>query len=74
MTLARPVLLLVNLFIRKTCPCNIYPLRHNFYVYRNTVVCRGIHIFLFVLQNINCGYSYEPPRRGGSNVYPQSLF
>ena len=26
--------------------------------------------FLFLLQNINCGYSLEPPRRGGSNVYP----
>ena len=28
--------------------------------------------FLFLLQNIDCGYSLEPPRRGGSNVYPQS--
>ena len=25
-------------------------------------------------QNINCGYSLEPSRRGGSNVYPQSMF
>ena len=25
-------------------------------------------------QNINCGYSLEPPRRGGSNEYPQSMF
>ena len=23
-------------------------------------------------QNIDCGYSLEPPRRGGSNKYPQS--
>ena len=30
--------------------------------------------FLFLLQNIDCGYSLEPPRRGGSNVYPQSMF
>ena len=21
-----------------------------------------------------CGYSLEPPRRGGSNEYPQSMF
>ena len=21
-------------------------------------------------QNIDCGYSFEPPRRGGSNEYP----
>ena len=25
-------------------------------------------------QNIDCGYSLEPPRRGGSNEYPQSIF
>ena len=23
---------------------------------------------------IDCGYSLEPRRRGGSNVYPQSMF
>ena len=30
--------------------------------------------FLFLLKNIDCGYSLEPPRRGGSNEYPQSMF
>ena len=30
--------------------------------------------FLFLLRNIDCGYSLEPPRRGGSNEYPQSMF
>ena len=25
-------------------------------------------------QNTDCGYSLEPPRRGGSNEYPQSMF
>ena len=39
-----------------------------------TGVCRGIPIFLFLLQNIDCGYSLEPPRRGGSYVYTQSMF
>ena len=24
--------------------------------------------------NIDCGYSLEPPRLGGSNMYPQSMF
>ena len=24
--------------------------------------------------NIDCGYSLETPRRGGSNEYPQSMF
>ena len=31
----------------------------------------GFHISA---QNIDCGYSLEPPRRGGSNEYPQSMF
>ena len=25
-------------------------------------------------QNIDCGYLLQPPRRGGSNKYPQSMF
>ena len=25
-------------------------------------------------ENIDCGYSIEPPRRGGSIEYPQSMF
>ena len=31
-------------------------------------------IFQISAQNIDCGYSLEPPRRGGSNEYPQSMF
>ena len=31
-------------------------------------------IFHISAQNIDCGYSLEPPRRGGSNEYPQSMF
>ena len=30
--------------------------------------------FLFLLKNVDCVYSLEPPRRGGSNEYPQSMF
>ena len=37
-------------------------------------VNRSIHIFLFLVQNIDCGYSLEPPHRGGSKVYPHSMF
>ena len=33
---------------------------------KNSDIC---HIYA---QNIDCGYSLEPPRRGGSNEYPQS--
>ena len=30
--------------------------------------------FQISAQNIDCGYSLEPPRRGGSNEYTQSIF
>ena len=32
------------------------------------------HILYISAQNIDCRYSLEPPRRGGSNEYPQSMF
>ena len=32
------------------------------------------NIFLIFAQNIDCGYTLEPPCRGGSNEYPQSMF
>ena len=31
-------------------------------------------IFLIVAQNIDCRYTLEPSRCGGSNEYPQSMF
>ena len=30
--------------------------------------------FLIFAQNIDCGYTLEPPQGGGSNEYPQSMF
>ena len=34
-----------------------------------------IRIFFHIsFQNIDCGYSLEPPQRGGSNKYAQSMF
>ena len=36
-----------------------------------------VNIFFLIFgQNINCGYTLEPPRRGDSNeyMYPQSMF
>ena len=31
-------------------------------------------LILILLKNMDCGYSLEPHRRGGSNEYPQSMF
>ena len=35
---------------------------------------KNVDIFLIFAQNIDCGYTLEPPRRGGSNEYPHSMF
>ena len=55
----------------KTCPCSIEifsPVKiENFIGFLK-------NIFLIFAQNIDCGYTLEPPRRGGSNEYPQSMF
>ena len=34
----------------------------------------NIYIFLFLLKNIDCGYSLKPPLRGGSNKYHNLCF
>ena len=59
--------------ITKTRLYNFDPLEPHFYIVKLgfTGVCI---IFLISAQNIDCGYSLEPPRRGGSNEYPQSMF
>ena len=38
------------------------------------IFTKNSDIFYISAQNIDCGYSLEPPRRGGSNKYPQSKF
>ena len=48
-------------FIRITCPCSVYPLEPQFYIAK--LEYAGVYLFfLFLLQNIDCGYSLEPPR------------
>ena len=43
--------------------------------YSKTGVYRGKHYACYVLlKNIDCGYSLEPPRRGGSNEYHSLCF
>ena len=59
--------------ITKTYLYNFDPFKPHF-----NVVKLGLQgytlFFLFLLKNIDCGYSLEPPRWGGSNEYPQSMF
>ena len=35
---------------------------------------KNTDIFHIFVQNIDCGYSLEPFRRGGSNEYQQGMF
>ena len=60
-------------YITKTCLYNFDPLKPHFYIVK--LGFTGVYIiFLISAQNIDCGYSLEPPRQGGSNEYPQSMF
>ena len=47
--------------IRKTCPCNVYPLKPHFYIVKFGYA-EVYLFFLFLHQNIDCGYSLETPR------------
>ena len=59
--------------ITKTRLYNFDPLKPHFYTVK--LGFTGVYnIFIISAQNIDCGYSLEPPRRGGSNEYPQSIF
>ena len=59
--------------ITRTCLYNVDPHEPHFYIVK--LGFTGVYIiFLFLLKNIDCGYSLEPPRWGASNKYPQSMF
>ena len=60
-------------YITKTCQYNFDPLEPHFYTEK--LGFTGVYIiFLIFAQKIDCGYSLEPPHRGGSNEYSQSMF
>ena len=59
-------------FISKTCPCNIQRFLN---LLKMKIFNRNFFIFFLIFaQNIDCGYTLEPPHRGSSNEYPQSMF
>ena len=59
--------------ITKTYLYKFDPLKPHFYIVK--LGFTGVYIiFLILLKNIDCRYSLEPPHRGGSNEYPQSMF
>ena len=59
--------------ITKTRLYNFDPVIPHFHIVK--LGFTGVYlIFLISVKNIDCGYSLEPPRQGGSNEYPQSMF
>ena len=57
----------------QTCLYNIDPLTPHFYI--GKLGFTGVYIiFLISTQKHRLWYSLEPPRRGGSNEYSQSMF
>ena len=59
--------------ITKTSLYNFDPLKPHFYIVK--LGFTGVYaIFLIFAQKHRLWYSLEPPRQGGSNEYPQSMF
>ena len=52
----------------------LFKYTENFTTKKGKFSDKKTHIFHFSAQNIGCGYSLEPPQRGGSNEYPHSMF
>ena len=54
---------------------NLFKYTENFTTKKNeNFQIKNLIFFLFLLKNTDCGYSLEPPWRGGSNKYPQFMF
>ena len=68
-----------SMFLSRNKKNNVYPCKPHFYYIK--VVFKGVknwkisgEIFHISAQNIDSGYSLEPPQWGGSNEYPESIF
>ena len=56
----------------KTCPLNDNAFSEAVLI--EIFQSKKFDVLNFFAQNIDCVYTLEPPRRGGSNEYPQSMF
>ena len=66
---------LQNRFISKTRLYDFDPLKPHFYIVK--LGFAGVYIIFLISAQKNhglCRYLLEPPRRCGSNEYPQSMF
>ena len=60
-----------NSLITKT---RIFKYIENYTTKTESFQIKILTFFHISTQNIDCGYSLEPPRQGGSNEYPHSKF
>ena len=59
--------------LRKHAHIIFDPLKPRFYIVKLGLT--GVYIIFHIsAQNIDCGHSLKPSRRGGSNEYPHSMF
>ena len=64
-----------TLFAKHTLRKHAYSNILKFHLQKQKIFRQKISIFFYIsAQDIDCGYSLEPPRWGGSNEYPQSMF
>ena len=65
------ILFIFTLHITKTC---LFKYTESFTTNDENFQIKKSDIFPISAQNIDCGYSLEPPCRGGSNEHQQSMF
>ena len=59
------------LFDKFILGCNTFGALKFYHQENENFMIQNSDIFLISAQNIDYGYSLEPPRRGGSNEYPK---
>ena len=63
---------LLQIYHYENMPIQIY---RKFHLHKTeNFQIKNSNIFHLSAQNTDCRYSLEPPRRGSSNKYPQSMF
>ena len=67
-------LLHIRLFFDVNKKTRLFKYIENFTTKKGKFSDKKIWFFHISVQNIDCGYSLEPRRRGGSNEYLQSMF
>ena len=60
--------------ISSVTKASLFKYTENFTTKNENFLIKNLIFFHISAQNIDCGYSLEPPRRDNSNEYPQFMF